>query len=184
MKGLQDEEYREDPLIQQVFRHMNSPVTYLREQIVSDRKWYNSKQFNDFSAPVGLDDNITSFHPVPIARRVVCSLALHRPMGNRRFTVHDRRLVELCYDEIGRIEGTALATARDASPRDLSLRLREVLGCLLEGDSEKQLAARLGLSRDTVHEYVQRVYRHFRVRSRAELMAYFVKRSGLILPGS
>jgi DNA-binding NarL/FixJ family response regulator len=44
----------------------------------------------------------------------------------------------------------------------------QTLACLLEGDSEKQVAARLGLSPATAHEYVTALYRHFGVQSRAQ----------------
>jgi DNA-binding NarL/FixJ family response regulator len=47
---------------------------------------------------------------------------------------------------------------------------------LLQGDSEKQVAARLGLRQATTHEYVTTLYRHFRVQSRAQLMAHAIKR--------
>jgi DNA-binding CsgD family transcriptional regulator len=53
--------------------------------------------------------------------------------------------------------------------------LRQTLDCLLEGDSEKQVAVRLGLSRLTVHQYVTSLYRHFGVSSRAELLARFIR---------
>ena len=51
-----------------------------------------------------------------------------------------------------------------------------MLRCLLEGDSDKQVAARLRLSPATVNEYTKRIYRHFRVTSRAELLARWVRR--------
>jgi DNA-binding NarL/FixJ family response regulator len=60
----------------------------------------------------------------------------------------------------------------------LSPRLRQTLACLLDGDSEKQLAARVGLSQATVHQYVTALYRHFGVRSRAQLLALALKRIG------
>jgi DNA-binding CsgD family transcriptional regulator len=41
----------------------------------------------------------------------------------------------------------------------------------LEGDSEKQVALRMGLSRHTVHEYVTELYRRLDVGRRPELMA-------------
>jgi DNA-binding NarL/FixJ family response regulator len=50
--------------------------------------------------------------------------------------------------------------------------------CLLEGDSEKEAAARLALSRATAHQYVTALYRHFRVQSRAQLLAHIIKRMG------
>src|SRR5262249_17066726 len=69
----------------------------------------------------------------------------------------------------------------DPSIAQLSPRLRQVLRCLLEGDSELQVARRLELSSETVHQYVKSLYRHFGVNTRAELLAYFLRRSGLRL---
>ena len=47
---------------------------------------------------------------------------------------------------------------------------------LLDGDSEKQVAIRLGLSLPTVHQYVTALYRKFGVSSRGELLARFISR--------
>jgi DNA-binding CsgD family transcriptional regulator len=58
----------------------------------------------------------------------------------------------------------------------LSPRKREVLHCLLDGDGEKQVALRLGIHPATVHDHVKRLYHHFGVSSRAELLAYFLRR--------
>ena len=55
-------------------------------------------------------------------------------------------------------------------------RLRQTLDCLLDGDSEKQVAARLGLSRHTVHEYVKALYRRLGITTRAELMVRYLRR--------
>lgn len=57
----------------------------------------------------------------------------------------------------------------------LAPRIRQVLACLLEGDSEQQVAARLGLTRGTTHQYVKALYRSFGVGTRGELMARFVR---------
>jgi DNA-binding NarL/FixJ family response regulator len=58
---------------------------------------------------------------------------------------------------------------------DLSPRMRQTLQHLLVGDSEKQIAHQLGLSRHTVHVYVKALYRGFGVSSRGELLARFVQ---------
>ncbi len=68
----------------------------------------------------------------------------------------------------------ALAHFRPApsqQPGLLSAREREVLQGLVEGLSEKQVAARLALAPDTVHTYVKRLYDKLRVRSRSELLS-------------
>ena len=54
----------------------------------------------------------------------------------------------------------------------LSPKETATLEALLDGDSEKQVAARLQLSTATVHQHVTSIYRKFRVHSRAELMAH------------
>jgi len=62
----------------------------------------------------------------------------------------------------------------------LSHRHRDTLEGLLAGDSEKQIANKLGVSRNTVHVYVTALYRHFKVNSRGELLARLLngRRSG------
>ena len=80
------------------------------------------------------------------------------------------------HGELGRLIGRSLVSGTEPSPDRLPPRLRQTLACLLEGDSEKQVAARLGLSNATVHQYVTALYRHFAVQSRAQLLARLNKR--------
>ena len=65
--------------------------------------------------------------------------------------------------------------AKGADDAELSPRMRETLHCLLSGDSEKQAAAKLGVSQHTVHVYVKQLYRKFNVNSRGELLARWVR---------
>ena len=58
----------------------------------------------------------------------------------------------------------------------LSPRQRQTLELLLAGNAEKQIAARLAISRHTVHVYVKSLYKCFGVCSRAELLARWVQR--------
>jgi DNA-binding CsgD family transcriptional regulator len=57
----------------------------------------------------------------------------------------------------------------------LSRRERQTLELLLAGDAEKQIAARLSISRNTVHVYVKSLYKRFDVNSRGELLARWVQ---------
>ena len=57
----------------------------------------------------------------------------------------------------------------------LSPRMRQTLDRLLAGDSEKEVAARFGRSRHTVHAYVKKLYERYGVSSRGELFALFVR---------
>ena len=58
--------------------------------------------------------------------------------------------------------------------RELPPRQLEVLTHLLTGKSEKQVAAEMRLSYNTLHHYVKALYRHFGVTSRVELLARWV----------
>ncbi|MBX9583725.1 MAG: helix-turn-helix transcriptional regulator [Gemmataceae bacterium] len=51
-----------------------------------------------------------------------------------------------------------------------------MLRCLLDGDTDKQVAARLGIGPHTVNQYVKAVFRHFGCTTRAELLARWVRR--------
>jgi DNA-binding CsgD family transcriptional regulator len=71
----------------------------------------------------------------------------------------------------------------DAPPAEiealpLSPRERQTLWKLLAGRGEKQIAAEMKLSINTVHHYAKRIYKHFGVSSRAELLALWVDRAG------
>jgi pSer/pThr/pTyr-binding forkhead associated (FHA) protein len=54
---------------------------------------------------------------------------------------------------------------------------RRVFDLLLLGHSEKAVADKLEISRHTVHSHVRKMYRLLGVRSRAELLARFVRQS-------
>jgi len=56
----------------------------------------------------------------------------------------------------------------------ISPRMRDILDCLLTGDSEKQIAGKLHISPHTVHTYVKRLHKTLGVSSRGELLAKFV----------
>ena len=64
------------------------------------------------------------------------------------------------------------------SPAGMALtpRQRQTLQLLLAGHSEKEVAAHLGVSPHTVHHYVTAIHRHFRVSSRSELLARWVRK--------
>jgi DNA-binding NarL/FixJ family response regulator len=103
-------------------------------------------------------------------------IALLRARGEREFSPRQQRVLSFFHGELGGLIGRSLVSATEPRPDKLSPRLRQTLACLLEGDSEKQIASHLGLSQATTHQYVTALYRQFRVQSRARLMAHAIKR--------
>jgi DNA-binding CsgD family transcriptional regulator len=145
-------------------------VTRSRSQLISDREWESSIEFNQLHKPLGLADLLgcmTWLGDPP----AVFAVSLHRPSGVAYFGNREQRLVHLFADELRGHLGRSLVRRPGELTAGLSPRLRQTLECLMTGDSEKQVALRLGLSRHTVHEYVSALYRRLGVNSRAELMA-------------
>jgi DNA-binding NarL/FixJ family response regulator len=54
-------------------------------------------------------------------------------------------------------------------------RLQQTMHSLLAGDSEKQAAAKMGVSPHTLHVYVKTLYRRYNVSSRGELLSKWMK---------
>jgi DNA-binding NarL/FixJ family response regulator len=162
---------RGDPIFQAIAGLSERLVTRTRRQLVSDAAWYRSVSFNRYRRMAGVDHTLVS-----VLQRsgdgATSVIALNRTLGDRDFTGRETRLLHLFHSELGRLIGGPLVADTEPSIANLSPRLRQTLACLLEGDSEKQVAARLGLSHATVHQYVTVLYRRFAVRSRAELLVH------------
>ena len=68
-------------------------------------------------------------------------------------------------------------TASTAQPTEaLSPREQEVLDCLAKGFLYKEIAEKLGISYETVHTYIRRIYEKLQVRTRTEAVAKFLQR--------
>jgi DNA-binding CsgD family transcriptional regulator len=161
-----------DPIHQKVSQLTDRLITCTREQMLTDSQWYRSVQFNDFQKRSRLDHFITTYCHIDGPDEVNV-LGIFRELGDPAFEARQRQLIHLLHHELAPLVGRRLS--RTAAPAaGLSRRLRQTLERLLAGDSEKQVAARLGISRPTVHEYVTVLYRRFGVNSRGELLARFI----------
>ena len=146
-----------------------------RDDVFSDQEWYSSIQYCDYLRRSELDHLIVTMQRVAIGADHYCGMCILRSLGERKFSRRDKAFLSALHQELAPMVGRQLAAAHEPSAMQLSPRLRQVLDCLLEGDSEKQVASRLGLSAQTVNQYVKAVYRHFRVNSRAELMSRWIR---------
>ena len=147
-----------------------------RTDIISDQEWEGAVENQGIFRPAGLDHGMMCYQSLPVVRGVVSGVSLWRAAGEREVGPRDRALIREAYAAISQMLGGPLARPSEPSPADLAPRVRQVLRCLLEGDGDKQIAARLGLTRHTVNQYTKTVFQHFRVESRAELLARWVRR--------
>ncbi len=164
------------PAVPRFFGCPEADLTMTRRELVADDAWDRSDFVNDVLRPDGMDEGLVSRRGVPVAG-VSYMLTLIRGTGERPFAPAERNAVELAQRELAPHLGRSLLLTTQPSRHGLTPRAREVLDCLLDGDSEKQAALRLGLRATTVHGHVKRLYVHFGVASRAELLAYFLRRT-------
>lgn len=172
-------EVSESPLIAAYFRQPVESVGkgFTRTDLLADRDWYHTPYYERIQAAIGIDHSLVTFRPFVARGGEWNSTCLARAEDVRaEFSLRDRVRVQEAQACITPLVGAALAGFAEPSPGVLTPRARAVLRCLLEGDSDKQVAARLKLSGYTVNQYVKVIFRHFRVSSRAELLARWVKR--------
>jgi DNA-binding CsgD family transcriptional regulator len=129
---------------------------------------------SNVAASNGAASMITALVPLDRGSSTFGAIALSRTEGHDPFDGEDHHLVHVFHSEMAWVYELDLPLA---SPEvtSLSPRGRETLQYLLAGFSEKQTAARLKLSHNTVHHYVKQLYKHFDVSSRSELLARWVR---------
>jgi DNA-binding CsgD family transcriptional regulator len=150
-------------------------VAVLRDELRSDREWRMSDMFNRYRRPAFLDDMIIAFSYNRQTGSTIL-LCTNQDLSDRRPTRRGRGILKLLTSRLAPLVGTSLVTGSQPGLHDLSPRLRQTLEALLAGYGEKQVAAHLGISRATVHEYIGDLYNRFGVEGRAPLMAYFLGR--------
>lgn len=87
--------------------------------------------------------------------------------GGSPMTAHIARKVVQSFQRAG----TSPQPTGNLSPRE-----QEVLDCLSQGFLYKEIAEKLGISYETVHTYIRRIYEKLQVRTRTEAVARFLRR--------
>lgn len=143
-------------------------VTRTRRQFVGDVEWYASPTVSEARKIAGIDDFVSS--TFGLRPGVLQGFGIYRACGDTPFNERERRLLRLFHVELLR-----LLLAPKSQPSDgeaaLSPRLRETLELLLAGNSIKQIAVRLGLSRHTINDYQKALYARLGVATRGELLS-------------
>jgi DNA-binding CsgD family transcriptional regulator len=147
-----------------------------RADMIPDRDWYPSRYFQTLHRSLRADATLACFQPIPGVPDEFSELYLCRGPGQPDFSARDRAVVRETHAALAGLIGGPLARFADPTPAGLPPRTRQVLRCLLDGDSDKQVAARLGMSGFTVNSHTKLVYRHFGVAGRSELLARWIRR--------
>ena len=179
LRSLHDFQTRDaffNPLMNAYFDRAPMGIVLPRSDLVPDREWYSSFYFQTYRRLHRADASILCLRPIPGTRDDYCGLYLLRPVGERDYNGRQRAIAAETMAMVAPLVGGPLARLGEPAPAELPPRLRQVLRCLLEGDSDKQIAARLRISRYTVNQYTKMVYRHFGVCARSELLARWVRR--------
>lgn len=97
--------------------------------------------------------------------------AIHEVLrGGSPMTTHIARKVVLSFQK------SAAASAKAANElSELSEREQQVLDLLAQGLIYKEIGEKLGISYETVHTYIRRIYEKLQVRTRTEAVAKFLK---------
>ncbi len=144
-------------------------VAAARQEWISRRTWEESPFYRAYFDPIGWYDMLIAIVPTASGFQF-CNFS--RVANDSHFPIRAGRIVQLVLNELAGISEVRLAPLKDNSLLALPTREQQVLLALAEGDEEKQIALRLGISRSTVHEYVRRLLRRYQVNSRSGLLLH------------
>ena len=144
--------------------------------LLEGTRWERSEYHGDYHRPSGAGAMMYSHMNATAAQSTGSLLTLIRLAGAGDFSQRSRTITQALALSVGDLLGGPLASHADPAPSRLSPRCRAVLACLLQGDGDKQIGQRLGITRHTVNQYAKIVFRHFRVSSRGELLARWIQR--------
>lgn len=166
-----------DPAIPKLLKKVlrkpeRATVTHLRAQLSQDDSWISTPETGVLRRIMRPDNTLYSAHR--IGGRGIACMAVCRG-DRRRFGQRDRETLHLLHEHTAWVHKDEVASP-DIAALPLSPREKQTLLKLLAGRGEKQIAAEMCLSRNTVHHYVKSIYRHFKVFSRAELLARWMER--------
>jgi DNA-binding CsgD family transcriptional regulator len=159
-----------DPALPDFLAARGQTLTMVRR--IEDREYFRSRHFDVVRRPFGIDHSLYCRLALPDGTDV--SVGIQRSPGDPTFGEREKAILHLLHTNAPHV----YAVPRPARPEldALAPRLRPVLRYLLQGDADKDVAAKLKLSRHTVHRYAQVIYRELGVHSRGELLAQYVRR--------
>src|SRR5262249_39751827 len=135
-----------------------------RTDLLADSEWFSSPYHENVHDPLGAGHHLIAFHPVPGGAGELVGFNVVRVRSETEECLgRVRVLVAEALAVVAPLVGGPVARFGEPSPAELAPRVRQVLRCLLEGDADKQVARRLGISPYTVNQYTKVIYQHFGV---------------------
>lgn len=167
----QNKWYQTDPTFVAFSRLRGNVVVRSRNELVDARTWDRSMHRERVYSPGGLENIMPAgIFPDPRLGIPPHAFLCMRATSDRPFSERDQAIVTLLCKEIRNMLGSRLRPACAVTIPGLSPRLQHTLRLLNTGLAEKEIAAQLGISPHTLHDYVKVLYRRFGVSSRVQLM--------------
>lgn len=163
-----------DPATAAIIAHAGKTRCFLREELVSDQEWEKSWIVNEVHRPRGIADQLVAGQP--LGPRHESYIGLVRGPEERRFTGRDRDLLLLFMHATRPLQQRLMIYRGLAGAARLTIRERDVMRLLVTDRTEKEIAARLGISEFTVHQHARSVYAKHNVSGRLGLMAAAIER--------
>ena len=139
-------------------------------------EWFESPSYSNNYLRIGRKDSIWA--GIPVNDEVEVQIGLHRGLGQDDFSANDVEVVSRAVRGLKWFyrlqmlgEGIGIATA-PITPAEGT-----VLSGMLQGLSEKQIAAANDQSPHTTHDHIKSIYRKYGVSSRRALMALWLNHS-------
>ncbi len=168
-KCLREMPIEDNPLVSALLQNSSGSEARVghRRGWVGDRAWERCGFVRDYLSHINWNDTLLGILPPQRGIRV---FTLTREKKDVHFTPRDASVLSLFLNELATISEVRLSAVGGGSLMNLPPRMREVLMAMSDGDNEKQIAMRLSISRNTVHEYARRLFSRYGVSSRAELL--------------
>ncbi len=150
----------------------NQSIVCSRTQLISDARW-REIAVSSLWHKLGFNDFIISAHPIGSSN--YSAVGLHRRVDKPPFTDREIAMVRLVTTAVNWLHNEPAPVEASSQVLSLSPRERHVVTYLIQGDSRKEVARKLGLSEHTISDYLKEIYRKFGVRTRAELLSKFIQ---------
>ena len=158
-----------DPALHEFLAARGQTITMVRDPRW-DREWYRSTHYDVVRRPFDMDHSLYCRLTLPDG----CDMAvgIQRCPGDPLFTERERAIVHLLHTHAPHVYAGPVRAGKPKLDR-LAPRLQPVLRYLMQGNCDKEIAAKLKLSRHTIHRYTQAIFAALGVHSRGELLANY-----------